>query len=195
MVTAHSCIACSTGQRLHCPDDSTCPYTSFDKSALLRHRQRKHGYRAKLTASKDRCKMNVSKDRMSCSEKPDDPSGDDSTPSSPSEHVTDPCCSCCSPTLSESSGEAPCATDETDIWQGDNHASPQQAITGITRQAVESIEWSLVEGHVTSRFPVSSVRTCLPNGLENGALPALKHYRCCTSVQLAVHSGVSGPFR
>ncbi len=181
MVTAHSCIACSTGQRLHCPDDSTCPYSSSDKSALLRHRQRKHGYRAKPTASKDRCKMDVSKNRMSCSEKLDDPSDDDSTPSSPSEHVTDPCSPCCSPTLSESSGEAYCATDETDIWQCDDHASLQQAISGMTKQAVESIERSLVEGHVTSRFPVSSVRTCLPNGLENGALPALKDCRCCTS--------------
>src|SRR6267154_1373323 len=97
--------ACSTGQRLHCPDDPTCPYSTSDKSALLRHRQRKHGYRAKSTASKNRC-MNVTKNRMRSSEKLDNPSDDDSSPSSPLEHVTEPCCPCCSSMAFESRGRA-----------------------------------------------------------------------------------------
>ncbi len=166
--------ACSTGQRLHCPDDSTCPYSTSDKSALLRHRQRKHGYRAKPTASKVRYDMNVSKNRMRSSEILDDPSNDDSSPSAPS----DSRCPCYSPTVSESSGQAYGANDETDIWQDDDHAS--QETTGMTKQTIESIRRSLVEGHVASRFPVSFARTRLPPRPENGALPASarKHCRC-----------------
>lgn len=175
--------ACSTGQRLHCPDDPTCLYSTSDKSALLRHRQRKHGYRAKSTASKDRC-MNVSKNRMSSSEKLDDPSEDDSPPSPLLKHSTDSCCPCCPSMVSDSSDQAYGADDETDIRQDDDHASPQAA-SGTTNQTVESIEWSLVEGHVTSesRFPVSFARTRLPHGQENGALSlsALKLCRCRTS--------------
>lgn len=170
-----------TGQRLHCPDDPTCPYSASDKSALLRHRQRKHAYQAKPTASKDRY-MNASKNRISSSEKQDDPSDDDSSPTSPLEYVTESCCPCCSSMAFESSGQAygPGAVDETDIWQDDDHAFPQ-ATTDMTKQTVESIERSLVEGHVTSRFPVSFVRTRLPRVHDNGALPlsASKHCRCC----------------
>ncbi|KAF8496471.1 hypothetical protein F5888DRAFT_1704073 [Russula emetica] len=171
-----------TGERLHCPDNPTCPYFTSDKSALLRHRQRKHGYRAKPTASKDRC-MNVSKNRISSSERLDDPSDDDSSPSSPLEHVTGSRCPCCSSMAFESSGgQAYGANDETDIWQDDDHASPQSTTgTGImTKQTVESIERSLFEGHVTSRFPVSFARTRLPHRHENGALSlsVSKHFRC-----------------
>ena len=175
--------ACSTGQRLHCPDDPTCPYSTSDKSALLRHRQRKHGYQAKPTASKDRC-TNVSKNRpgTSSSEKLDDPSDDDSSPtslSSPLEHVTEWCCPCSSSMAFESSGQAyHGASDETDIWHdGDHDHDSSQATVG-------SIEPSLVEGHVTSRFPVSFARTRLAHGQEN-RVPTLsaskKHCRCCTS--------------
>ena len=174
--------ACSTGQRLHCPDDPTCSYSTSDKSALLRHRQRKHDYRAKPTASKDRC-MNVSKNKT---EKLDDPSEDDSSPSSPLEHVTESCCPCRLSMAFESGGRAYGANDERDIWQDDDHASPphDQGTTGMTKQTVESVERSLVEGYVTSRFPVSFARTRLPHHRhQNGALSlsASKHCRCCTS--------------
>jgi hypothetical protein len=147
--------------------------------------------------------MNASKNRMSSSEKPDDPSDDDSSPtrSSPLEHVTESRCPCCS-----SYG----ANDETDIWQDDHHASHDRATTGVTKQTVESIERSLVEGHVTSRFPVSFARTRLApapapgHGHENGAkslpLSASKHYcRCRTSnlqsapeIALVAHSNGTG---
>ena len=183
----HNCMhACSTGQRLHCPDNPTCPYSTSDKSALLRHRQRKHGYQAKPTASKDRCR-NVSENRMSSSsEKLDDPSDNDSSPSSSStlEHVTESRCPCCSSTGFDSSGQVYGANDEMDIWQGDDRASsPSRGSTGMTKQTVESIdERSLVEGHVTSRFPVSFARTRLPHGHENASgtpsLSASKHCRC-----------------
>ena len=194
VATAHNC---STGQRLHCPDDPTCPYSTSDKSALLRHRQRKHAYRAKPTASKDRC-MNGSKNKMRSSKKLDDPCGDDSSPSSPLEHVTGSCCPSCSSMAFESSGQAYGANDdETDIWEDDDHAS--QSITGMTEQTVESNERSLVEGHVTSRFPVSFVRTRLPHGHNNGALsrPASKQCRCRTSnlpstPEIVAHSNSTG---
>jgi hypothetical protein len=170
--------ACSTGQRLHCPDDPTCPYSTSDKSALLRHRQRKHGYRAKPTASKDRC-MNATKNRISSSAKLDDPSDDGSSPSSPLEHVTESYCPCCS---SMAFDQAYGANDKTDVWQYEDHASPQ-ITTGMTKQTVESIERSPVEGHISSRFPVSFARTRLPHGNEcheNGplSLSASKHCRC-----------------
>jgi len=125
--------------------------------------------------------MNVSKNRMSSSEKLDDPSDGDSSLGSPLEHVTDSCCPCCSSMAFESSGQAYGANDETNIWQDDDHA-PQ------AKQAVESIGQSLVEELVTSRFPVSFVRTRLPHGhgQKNGArgglsLSASKHCRCRTS--------------
>ena len=182
----------STGQRLHCPDDPTCPYSTSDKSALLRHRQRKHGYRAKPTASKDRC-IDVSKNRKSISEKLDDPSDDDSSlPSSPLEHVTESCRPYCSSisAFGSSGGQAyGTAHDEMDIWQDDDRASaspPSRGTTGMTKQTVESIEQSLVEGHVTSRFPVSFARTRLTHGHQNGvpSLSAPKHSRCCRTSNL-----------
>jgi len=127
--------------------------------------------------------MNVSKNlnRMSSTGKLDDPSDDDSSPSSPLEHATESCCPCCSSMAFESSGQAYGANDETDIWQDDDHASPQ-GTTGMTEHTFESIERSLVEGHVTSRFPVSFARTRLqvPHGHEKGALSlsTLKRCRC-----------------
>lgn len=144
--------------------------------------------------------MNLSKNRISSSEKLDDPSEDDSPPSLPLKHFTDSCCQCCPSMVSESSDQAYGADDETDIRQDDDHASPQ-ATSGMTNQTDESIEWSLAEGHVTSRFPVSFARTRLPHGHENGALllSALKHCRCRTSnlqsdpaIALA-HSNRTGP--
>ncbi|KAH9996695.1 hypothetical protein BJV74DRAFT_281831 [Russula compacta] len=161
-----------TGQRLHCPDDSTCNYSTFDKSALLRHRQRKHGYQAKSTASKDR-RIKVAKNRASSSGRPDNPSFDNSS-TSPSEPVTDSCCPCFSQSASKRCARG--AIDERDIWQDDDHAPPQAAAT--TEQPFESIERSLEE-HVTSRFPVSFARTRLPCATVNGALPASKHRRRC----------------
>jgi hypothetical protein len=114
--------------------------------------------------------MKVTKNRMGSSKN----SIIDSSSSPPSEHVTtDPCCPrCSSPTVS-SRQACGAINDETDIWQGD-HAS-----TIMTKQPVESIERSL-EGHVTSRFPVSFARTRLPHGPENGALTASRHCRCRT---------------
>jgi hypothetical protein len=195
-------MACSTGQRLHCPDSPTCPYSTSDKSALLRHRQRKHGYLAKPTAAKGRY-MNVGQNRMSSSEKLDDPSDDDSSPSSPLEHVTGSCCPCCSSMAFESSGQAcGAANDETDIWKDDDHASPQGTTGIMTKQTVESIERSLVEGHVTSRFPVSFARTRLPHDHENAvqSQSASKHCRCRRTSNLQstpeivmVHSNSTGP--
>ena len=164
--------ACSTGQRLHCADDLTCNYSTFDKSALLRHRQRKHGYQAKSTVSKDR-RMKVAKNRASSSSRLDDPSFDNSL-TSPSEPVTDSCCPCFSQSASKRRARG--AIDETDIWQDDDHAPPQGVAT--TKQPFESIEWSLEE-HVTSRFPVSFARTRLPRAAVNGALPASEHRRRC----------------
>ena len=182
ILRSHS--ACSTGQRLHCPDDSKCDYSSSDKSALLRHRQRKHGYQAKPTASKDR-HMTITKNRMASSGKPNNPSIDSSS-SSPSENVINSSCPCCAPSVT--SRQAYGAIDETDIWQGD-HASPQAT---MTKQPVGSIERSL-EGHVTSRFPVSFARTRLLHGPDNGPLAASKHCRCHTCTLRSIPALVAHP--
>ena len=182
--------ACSTGQRLRCPDDSTCHYSTSDKSALLRHRQRKHGYRTKPTASKDRYMMRVAKNGIDSSAKLDNASIDSSS-SSPLELATDWCGPCCSPAVS--SHQARGAIDETDIWQ-DDHASPQE--TMMIRPA-ESIE-HLLEGHDTSRFPVSFVRTrLLLHGPENGEPSASKRCRrrscnTCSISTLVVYSDSTG---
>jgi hypothetical protein len=97
----------------------------------------------------------------------------------------------------ESSGRAYGADDETDIWQDDDHASPQ-GTAGMTKQTVESIERSLVEGHVTSRFPVSFARTRLPHhGHENGCTVTVSFEALSlpSHVQLAVISRDSGPIQ
>jgi hypothetical protein len=138
--------------------------------------------------------MNVSKNKT---EKLDDPSDDDSSPSSPLEHVTASCCPRRSSMAFESSGRAYGADDETDIWQDDDHASPQ-GTAGMTKQTVESIERSLVEGHVTSRFPVSFARTRLPHhGHENGCTVTVSFEALSlpSHVQLAVISRDSGPIQ
>ena len=165
--------ACSTGQRLHCPDDSTCLYSTSDKSALLRHRQRNHGYQAKPTASKDRY-MNVTKKGIDFSARLDNESIVSSS-SSPLEHATNWSDPCCSSTVS--SRQAYGASDETNVWH-DDHASPQAT---MTKQPVESIE-QLLEGRVTSRFPTSFARTRLLHSPKNGTLSASKRCRCpsCT---------------
>jgi hypothetical protein len=161
-------FACSTGQRLQCPDDSTCNYATFDKSALLRHRQRRHGYQTKPTASKDRC-MKVTEKRRGTTRKQDNPSIDRS-PNSHSEPVIDLPCPC--PAASTSDRRAHKATDERDLWR-DDHDSPQET---VTEQPVEPIEES-PDGHVTSRFPVSFIRTRLPHATGHGAPSASKHCR------------------
>ena len=169
--------ACSTGQRLHCPDDSTCPYSTSDKSALLRHRQRKHGYQAKPTASKDRY-MKITKNGKDSSARLDNASIVSSS-SSPLEHATNWCGPCWSPTVS--SRQAYGAVDETNVWQ-DKHASLQAS---MTKQPVESIE-QLLEGHVTSRFPTSFARSRLLRGPENGTLSASKRCRCRSCTLLSI---------
>jgi hypothetical protein len=185
-------FACSTGQRLLCPDDPICNYTTFDKSALLRHRQRKHGYQTKPTASKDRC-MKVTEKRTSTTRRLDNPSIDNSF-NPPSEPVGDLPCPCLSP--SKSNRGAHGVTDERDIWQ-DDHDPPQET---VTEQPVESIEPS-PDGHVTSRFPVSFARTRLPFAAARpaqGAPSASKHRRRCTcnvrsNSILATYSNGTGP--
>jgi len=168
-LTAH--LACSTGQRLHCPDDSTCNYATFDKSALLRHRQRRHGYQTKPTASKDRC-MKVTENRTGTTRKQDNPSIVNSS-TSPSEPVADSRCPCLSSSTLNRRTHG--ADDERDIWQED--LAPPQGT--VTEQAVEPIERSPDE-HVTSRFPVSFARTRLPHATVNGASSASKPRRRCT---------------
>lgn len=170
-VLDRSSFACSTGERLHCPDDSTCNYATFDKSALLRHRQRRHGYQTKPTASKDRC-MKVAENRTSSTRKQDNPSIVKFS-TSPSEPVTDSRCPCLSSLTSNRRTHG--ADDERDVRQ-DNLAPPQET---VTEQAVEPVERSPDE-HVTSRFPVSFARTRLPHATVNGAPSASKPRRRCT---------------
>jgi len=177
-----------TGQRLHCPDDSTCNYATFDKSALLRHRQRRHGYQTKLTASKDR-RMKVTENRTCSTRKQDNLSIVNSSASS-SEPVADSRCPCLSSSTSNRRTHG--ADDERDIWQEDL-APPQET---VTEQAVEPIERSPDE-HVTSRFPVSFARTRLPHATVNGASSASKPRRRCTcnlrsNSVLAPHSNGTG---
>jgi hypothetical protein len=86
-------------------------------------------------------------------------------------HATNWCGPCWLPTVS--SRQAYGAVDETNIWQ-DEHASPQAS---MSKQPVESIE-RLLEGHVTSRFPISFARNRLLHGPENGALSASRRCRC-----------------
>jgi len=185
-------FAYSTGQRLHCPDDSTCNYATFDKSALLRHRQRRHGYQTKPTASKDRC-MKTAEKRRGTTRKPVNPSIDSSS-NSHLEPVTDLPCPCLS--ASTSNRQAHEATDERNIWQ-DDHDPPQET---VTEKPVEPIEQS-PDGHVTSRFPVSFARTRLPRATASahGAPSASKHRRRCTcnlrsnSVLTTYSNSVGGP--
>lgn len=168
-------FACSTGQRLRCPDDSTCNYATFDKSALLRHRQRRHGYQTKVTAAKDRC-MKVTENRTARASRKLDNANIDNSSSSPSEPVGDSRCPCLLPLTPDGRRRRTHgAIDERDIWQ-DDHAPPQET---VTEQPVESIEQSPDE-HVTSRFPVSFARTRLPHAPVNGAPSASKHRRRCT---------------
>jgi hypothetical protein len=171
--TAH--LACSTGQRLHCPDDSTCNYATFDKSALLRHRQRRHGYQTKPTASKDRC-MKVAENRTGSTRKQDNPSIVNSS-ASPSEPVADSRCPCLSSSTSTPIRGTRGADDERDIWQEDLALAPPRET--VIEEADEPIERSPDE-HVTSRFPVSFARTRLPHGTLNGASSASKPRRRCT---------------
>jgi len=154
-----------TGQRLRCPDDSTCNYSTFDKSALLRHRQRKHGYQAKSTASKCRY-MKVAENRTASSGGLDNASIDDSS-NCPSEPTTS------SP--STPSCRANGSIDELNIWQDDDHVPQDQ--TTVTEKPVELTELETDE-YVTSRFPISFARTRLPHTPPiNGALSASNHCR------------------
>ncbi|KAI9509330.1 hypothetical protein F5148DRAFT_774254 [Russula earlei] len=157
-----------TGQRLHCPDDSTCNYSTSDKSALLRHRQRKHGYQTKSTAAKDR-HMKMTGNRR-------DKQDNQSIVDTPSASVTDSGCPCFLPL--DSNRQASGAMDELDTWQDDDH-TPTPAT--ITEQSVELIERPL-DGYGTSRFPVSFARTRLPRVAINGAMTSSNHKHCrrCT---------------
>jgi len=170
-------FACSTGQRLHCPDDATCNYSTSDKSALLRHRQRKHGYQTKAAAPKDRqVKVIETENREGQPGKLDNQSID-SLSNKRSGPVTDRGCPCFSPLTPNrwTSG----GVDESTTRQDGGHA-PQAT---ISERLVESIDSERpAEGHATSRFPVSFARTRLPHATVNGGLSASdsKHCRRCT---------------
>ena len=167
---------CSTGQRLRCPDDSACNYSTFDKSALLRHRQRRHGYQTKSTAPKDRCQRIPSAKRTGSSScELGNPNSDASFSSSPlSETAATKCpcpCPCPCPRLSPSSSSSNLnlRADEADEWLDDDHAlrAIKEPVGSIEQSAAEA------EGHVISRFPVSFSRTRL-------AATNFKHCRHCT---------------
>ncbi|KAH9956210.1 hypothetical protein BC827DRAFT_814987 [Russula dissimulans] len=166
-----------TGQRLRCPDDTSCNYSTSDKSALLRHRQRKHGYQTKKTAPKDR-RIKVTENRGAQPDKLDNQSIErpSNTMMKP---VTDRRCPCSWPSTSNRRTSG--AVDESATRQDDDHAPPSQAT--VIEPQVESIDSERpVEGHVTSRFPVSFARTRLPHATGNGGLsaPNSKHCRRCT---------------
>ncbi|KAI9465707.1 hypothetical protein BJY52DRAFT_481373 [Lactarius psammicola] len=153
-----------TGQRLYCQDDPACNYFTFDKSALLRHRQRRHGYKTRSTAPKNRNakkvpkKCGASEGGMDTSHKLDNRDS----------NVTE--CPC----LSSSDCRIDGTMDETHISQGD------RIPLGAVEQSVGSIDESL-EGHAKSRFPVSFARTHLPVVPVNRGSSALpKHCSRCT---------------
>ena len=125
----------STGHRLYCSDDPTCHYFTFDKSALLRHRQRRHGYKTRSTAPKNRHAKNVPRKCGAPDHKPD------------SRISYDTECPC----LSSSDSRV----DETPITNDDR--LPIRA----AEQPVGPTNTS-PEGQAISRFPVSFTRTHFP---------------------------------
>jgi len=154
----------STGQRLHCQDDPACNYFTFDKSALLRHRQRRHGYKTRSTAPKNRNakkvprKCGASEGGNGTSHKLDNRDSD----------VTE--CPC----LSSSDCRVDGTMDETHISQDD------RVPVAVVVQPVGSIDESL-EGHAISRFPISFTRTHLPAvPVNRGSSAHPKHCSRCT---------------
>ncbi|KAH9042492.1 hypothetical protein EDB85DRAFT_1068327 [Lactarius pseudohatsudake] len=150
-----------TGQRLSCQDDPACNYFSFDKSALLRHRQRRHGYQTRTTAPKNRHvqivpnKRGASEGGIGTSHKPDIRGAG----------VTE--CPC----LSSPDRRADGAADET-----------TQDGRGEVKQPVGSND-DLLEEHATSRFPISFTRThppAVPANRGSSTHPP-KHRSRCTS--------------
>jgi hypothetical protein len=93
-----------------------------------------------------------------------------------SEPVVDTRCSCLPP--STSNRQTFGATDEREICQDDSNDRAPPLET-VTEQPVEPIERPL-DGHVTSRFPVSFTRTRLPNAPVSNGPSASKHCRRCT---------------
>lgn len=155
-----------TGQRLHCPDDPTCGYFTFDKSALLRHRQRRHGYKTRSTAPKNQNAKKVprrcgaSEGGMGASHKHKLDSRDSDVPE----------CPCLS--------SSDCRVDGTIV---EAHIPRDDRVPlGPIEQPVGSIDESL-EGHVISRFPISFTRTHLPAvPVNRGPSAHPKHCSRCT---------------
>ncbi|KAI0301595.1 hypothetical protein B0F90DRAFT_318186 [Multifurca ochricompacta] len=168
-----------TGQRLRCPDDVTCNYSTFDKSALLRHRQRRHGYKTKSTARKDR-NLKITEKRTERShelESSRSNSGSNSTLTSKSSRECPrphPCPCPCPCILSPNCRIDGTMEEEMEEWNG---ANGDHVHSESIEQLVESEERSLEGGHVISRFPLSFARTRLPTNdrmLSN-------HCRRCTT--------------
>ena len=159
---AHLLTHYSTGQRLHCPDDSTCNYFTFDKSALLRHRQRRHGYKTRSTAPKNRNATKVpraSEGGIGASHHQVDSRNSD---------VTE--CPC----LSSSDCRVDGTIDEMHISQDD------RVPLGTVEQPIGSRDESL-ERHAISRFPISFTRTHLPAvSVNRESSTHLKHCSRCT---------------
>ncbi|KAN0131929.1 hypothetical protein V8E53_010209 [Lactarius tabidus] len=148
-----------TGHRLHCPDDSTCHYFTFDKSALLRHRQRRHGYKTRSTAPKNRHVKNVPRKcgaydgGMDASHKLDSRNSD----------VTE-----CPLSSSDSRVDG---TMDAPISQNDRLPLP------AAEQPVGPVDSTSGEGHAISRFPVSFTRTHLP-GVHMNRGPSVYPKHC-----------------
>lgn len=152
---------CSTGQRLHCLDDPTCNYFTFDKSALLRHRQRKHGYKTRSTASKNR---NATKEPRKCGASEGEMGASHHKLDSRNSDVAE--CPCLS--------SSDCRVDETHKSQDDR--VPLVAV----RQPIGSIDDSL-KGDAIYRFPTSFTRTHSPAVSVNREPPVHpKHCSPCT---------------
>ncbi|KAH9006578.1 hypothetical protein EDB86DRAFT_749330 [Lactarius hatsudake] len=156
-----------TGQRLHCQDDSACNYFTFDKSALLRHRQRKHGYQTRTTAPKNRHvqivpnKRGASEGGIGASHHKPDIRG---------AGVTE--CPC----LSSPDRRADGAAEET------HTAQDGRVPLGEVEQLVGSND-DLLKEHATSRFPISFTRThppAVPANRGSSTHPP-KHCSRCTS--------------
>ncbi|KAH9060571.1 hypothetical protein EDB87DRAFT_591082 [Lactarius vividus] len=151
-----------TGQRLHCQDDPACNYFTFDKSALLRHRQRRHGYKTRSTAPKNR-HVQVVPNKRGASE------GGIGTPHKPPDIRGSGVTEC--PCLSSSDCQVDGTIDETQ----------DRVPLGAVEQPVGSND-DLLEEHATSRFPISFTRTPPTVPVNHGSSTHLPtHCSRCTS--------------
>ena len=135
----------STGQRLRCPDDPTCNYFTFDKSALLRHRQRRHEYKTRSTAPKNRHAKKVPK---KCGATDGDMDASHKLDSRNPDLTECPC-------LLSSDCRTAGTMDETHISQDNRvHVVAVEQPVGSTHTPLEE--------HAITRFPTSFTRTHLP---------------------------------